>query len=159
MLLLLGSISPVTVQAQTKKEKKAQKAAEVKELVDSRTYIFTPQTMLPASGRSRQVTPDFEFRVLGDSIVSYLPYFGRAFSAPINPNQGGLTFRSTDFDYTLADAKKGGWDITIRPKDVPDVQRIQLSIQESGYAYMQVISTNRQPIAFNGILSARTDRN
>ncbi len=45
-------------------------------------------------------------RVMGDSIVTYLPYFGRAYSVPVNLSQGGIQFTSTDFDYTIESKRK-----------------------------------------------------
>lgn len=156
LAILLGGVLPQAMQAQTKKEKQEQKAAEVRQLVESQNYMFIPQTMLPTGGRSRQITPDFDLRVARDSILSYLPYFGRAYSAPINPTQpGGIQFKSNNFEYTVADGKKGGWDILIKPKDVNDIQQLQLNITESGFAYLQVLSTNRQPISFNGYVTER----
>jgi len=138
----------------TKQEKQAAKAAAIKNLVDSQTYVFVAQTALPMSGRTRQLTTDYDLRVTKSSIVSYLPYFGRAYQAPIDPTKGGLQFTSKDFEYTATPGKKGGWSIQIKPKDYRDVQQMTLSISDNGYGTLQVISTNRQPISFNGYIQA-----
>jgi hypothetical protein len=88
--------------------------------------------------------------VLGDSIVSFLPYFGRAYSAPLDPTKGGIQFTSTDFEYDQTARNKGGWIINIKPRDVQDVRQLTLTVTQSGSASLQVISTNRQGISFNG---------
>lgn len=159
ILVLMVTAFSTVASAQTKQEKQAAKAAEVKKLVNDQRYVFIAQTVLPQSGRSRQVTPDFDLTVTKDTIKSYLPYFGRAYSAPITLNEGGIKFESKDFEYTKTDAKKGGWDILIKPKDVNDIQTVRISITESGYAYVQVQSVNRQPISYNGyITEKRSDK-
>ncbi len=158
MLLLTGGLFQAANAQISKKEKQAAKAAEVKKLVDAQNYVFIAQTVLPTGMQVRQITPDFDLRVAKDSILSYLPYFGRAYTAPIDPSKGGLQFKSKDFEYKVSEAKKGGWNIQIKPKDVNDVQSLQLNIYESGYAYLQVLSVNRQPIAFNGYVTARKDQ-
>jgi hypothetical protein len=87
---------------------------------------------------------------LNDTLRSYLPYFGRAYSAPIDGIGGGFDFTSKDFDYKLKNRRKGGWDITIKPRDVSDVREIYLTVFENGFASVRVASNNREPISFNG---------
>ncbi len=99
LLLLFAAAFTTVANAQTKQEKEAAKAAEVKKLVDDQRYVFIAQTVLPQSGRVRQVTPDFDFTVTKDTITSWLPYFGRAFSATLG-TEGGIKFESKDFEYT-----------------------------------------------------------
>lgn len=139
--------------AQTRKEKQAAQKAQVQQWVEAKRYVFVVQTVLPTNGRVRQMTPDFTFKVTPDTLFADLPYFGRAYSAPIDPSKGGIRFRSTDFDYTT-DSAKGRWDIQIKPKDDRDVQSLTLNITESGFASLKVISVNRQPISYNGYIKA-----
>ena len=124
-------------------------------IVNDRNYTFVAVSVQPVGGRFRQLTPEYDLRVLGDSIVAYLPYFGRAYSAPIDPTKGGIQFTSTDFDYEQSATRKGGWIIMIKPKDVQDVRQLTLNITSKGNASLQVISTNRQAISFNGRIEPR----
>jgi hypothetical protein len=146
------ALFPVTALAQNKKEKKA---AEIKNIVEARNYVFKAQTALPTAGNTRQLTADFDLRVSKDTIVSDLPYFGRAYTAPLNPSEGPLRFTSTDFHYTATGRKKGGWDITITPKDLQDPRQLTLSIFDNGTASVVVTSYNRQPISFNGYVTSK----
>jgi hypothetical protein len=150
-LLITGTMLPVALQAQEKEDKKAR----ISNMVASQNYVFKAQTALPSSGRSRQLTSDFDLRISKDTIASYLPYFGRAFTAPVNPAEGPLNFTSTDFDYKVTNRKKGGWDIVIMPKDRQDPRQLALSIFENGSASLNVASNNRQPISFNGYITDR----
>ena len=113
---------------------------------------------MPMSGRTRQLTSDYDVKITKTQVVSYLPYYGRAYTAPTDPSQGGIQFTSKDFDYTVTPRKKGGWDIQIKPKDYRDVQQFNFNVTESGYASLQVTSTNRQSISFNGYITANKAR-
>ena len=141
-----------------KKQKESEKAASVRALLESKNYVFKPQTALPTSGTSQQLTQDFELKVTGDTVQSYLPYFGRAFSATIGQTEGGIRFTSTDFGYTIRQRRKGDWEIGIQPKDAGDVRQLLLRVSENGYGTLQVTSNNRQPISFNGYV-AEASRN
>ena len=130
----------------------AQDTKEIKNLVENQNYVFIAQSALPSTGSSRQLSPDYTVKVSKDTIISDLPYFGRAYSAPIGNSGGGIKFSSNNFDYTKEVYKKGGWDILIKPKDVSEVQLLSFSISENGYATLKVISTNRQAISFYGYI-------
>ena len=152
LLLLLPFLAPA--QTPSAADKKAAKLTAIKDMVESQNYVFKAQTALPMSGPSRQLTPDYDLKVTKQSIISYLPYFGRAYTAPMDPSKGGIQFTSKDFDYTLTPGKKDGWNVLIKPKDYRDVQQMSLSISSTGYAIVQVTSTSRQPISFNGVIVA-----
>ena len=129
--------------------------AAVQNLVDRQRFVFVAQTVLPMNGRSRQITPDYNMAVTTDSVVTDLPYFGRAFTAPVNPTEGGIRFTSTNFEYKVSENKKGKWDIVIRPKDATGVREVNMTIFENGSATVQVASNNRQPISYNGYIARR----
>jgi hypothetical protein len=150
-LMIMMVVLPAALKAQDEKDKQK----DIKSLIESKHYVFKAQTALPARGRTRPLNTDFDLRVQGDTLISYLPYFGRAYSAPLNPSQGPLNFTSTDFDYKVADRKKAGWNIDIRPKDVQDPRQMSLSVFENGTASLTVTSNNRQPISFNGYIAAK----
>ena len=124
-------------------------------MVEAQNYVFKAQSALPTSGATRQLTGDFDLRISKDTIISDLPYFGRAYTAPLNPSEGPLRFTSTDFQYSVANRKKGGWQVTITPKDVQDPRQLNISIFDNGTASVIVTSYNRQPISFNGYITGK----
>lgn len=124
-------------------------------LIKSGEFVFTARTALPMRGSSRNLTSEYELSVSRDSIVSYLPYFGRAYTAPMDPSKGGIQFTSTDFGYRVDDLRKGGWRITIQPKDEKDVRQMVLTVSEAGYGTLQVVSNHKQPISFYGVVGRR----
>jgi len=155
-LLFIAAGIPFFLHAQSSKaDKAAARRAAIRQLVESQHYDFKAQTAMPLSGSTRQLTTgDYDLKVTKEAIVSYLPFFGRAYTAPMDPSKGGIQFTSKDFNYSITDGKKGGWDVQITPKDYGDVQRLSLSISEDGYANLQVTSTSRQAISFYGTITA-----
>jgi len=124
--------------------------------VPGENYVFTVQTIVPMRGSARQETSgDYTLRVTPDSVISYLPYFGRAYSATIGTTDLAFQFNSTNFDYRVANRKKGGWDIVIKPKDVGEQPQLALTIFPGGTASLQVTSANRDPITFNGTVESK----
>jgi hypothetical protein len=153
-----------TVNAQsTKSQKKAAKEAWVKKKVDEKNYVFKADFADPQGGGRRTLTDDYDFVVAKDSVIAFLPYFGRAYMAPTDPSEGGIKFTSTNFDYEATRSKNGNWDILIKPRekngtDWRDVQSLRLTITTSGYASLSVISTNRSYISFDGRIEERGKR-
>jgi hypothetical protein len=109
--------------------------------------------VIPSSGRQRILTSEYTVTVRKDSIISDLPYFGRAYTAPIGTTDGGIKFTSVDFGYAINPRKKGGWEVNIKPRDGQDVQNMAFTIYGNGKAYLSINSNNRQAISFNGHIS------
>jgi hypothetical protein len=122
----------------------------VKNAIESKHYIFKARTVMPATGGTRQLTSQYDLTVNDDSVVAYLPYFGRAYSATPGKTNDGINFTSTDFTYNVSPGKKGGWMIEIKPKDAGDVQQLNLNLSSTGYGTLHVNSQNRQSISFTG---------
>jgi len=151
---LNGAAQSARQQRQTAKE------GHIKNLVTNIDYVFKANYVSPQRGGSRALTSDYDLAVSKDTINAYLPYFGRAFVAPIDPTEGGIKFKTTKFDYKAKSNKKGGWDVLITPKDrnisdMRDVQTLRLNISQNGFASLRVISSNRDPISFDGYIEAR----
>jgi hypothetical protein len=122
--------------------------AVLQQMFDTKNFIFKAETVNPQSGRTRQLTQEYDLTISRDKIICFLPYYGRAFSAPVS-SEGGIKFTSIDFSYDVKKVKKG-WEITIVPKEVTDVHQMYLTAFSNGRATLQVTSNNRQNISFNG---------
>jgi hypothetical protein len=135
------------------KDKKAGKTEAIRHKIESKHYTFIANYVSPMRGGQKQLTSLYDLRVTPDSVISFLPYFGRAyFDIPYNPTDAGIKFTSTKFDYKVANKKNGGWEITISPKDVKNLERMILYISSDGYASMSVSSVNRDFISYDGYL-------
>jgi hypothetical protein len=154
ILLLIAAAGLNIANAQAaKKDKKPTKEAYVKIRVDAKRYTFLATYVLPQRGGGRQLTSDYDLRVTPDSVISFLPYFGRAyFDVPYGGADGGMKFTSTKFTYEIKEKKKGGWEVSIKPADVKNIDRLLLNISADGYASLSVNSTNRDFITFDGYI-------
>ena len=123
-------------------------AAEIQQMFDTRNFIFKAERVNPQSGRTRQLTQEYDLTISRDKIISFLPYYGRAYNAPVS-SEGGIKFTSTDFSYDVKKVKKG-WEITVIPKDVSDVHQMYLTAFTNCRATLQVTSNSRQNISFDG---------
>lgn len=101
------------------------------------------------------MTYGYQVEVNGDSVRVDLPYFGRAYSAPVDASDGGIHFATNDFAYTITPKKKDGWRIQIKPKGNVDARQLDLDVSSNGRTSLQVISNNRQPISFSGYITER----
>lgn len=123
---------------------------EVNTMVTSQNFIFIPERVNPMTGSSRALSPGFELSVSPDTIISYLPYFGRAY-APVYPGEGGIQFTSTDFQYKTT--KSGDkWKIRLRFKNASDVNQMHLDVFENGTAALSINSNRRQSITYYGYI-------
>ena len=128
--------------------------ATIKNIVEAQHFIFKAQTAIPSGSASRQLESNYyDVIILKDSVIAFLPYFGRTYCVTNYPSDGGINFTSTKFDYSIIKGRKGGWDISIEPKDARDIRELSFSISSGGSAQLQVMSDNRQPISFYGYVT------
>lgn len=147
LLLLLGLTGSIAANAQEKD------SASIINKISSQHFIFIAQAAIPQSGSSRQLTGRYDLAISKDSILCYLPFFGRAYVAPVEDTDTGIKFTSSKFDYSMQTIKHDkGWQITIIPKDITSVQKMFLTIFKNGTASLDVINTNRQGISFTGFI-------
>lgn len=151
-IILFISISFIMLNCSTVKDKQAGKDEPLADKVENVRYEFKARSANPMEGRTIQLTPEYySLKVSKDTIKSYLPYYGRAYTAPISPGEDGIKFTSTDFDYGMKESKNG-WEITITTKDAPQKISMYLDIGKGGYATLSIQDNNRQSISFYGTI-------
>ena len=124
----------------------------VKEMVDSKRFVFQAQSMTPLKGSMRTLSPGYTLKVSPDTITSDLPYAGRAFQAAYGSTDGGMKFKATEFDYTVKE-KKNGWTINIATKKVSGSPKVMVSVFDNGNARIVISSTDRESITYNGVIN------
>jgi hypothetical protein len=124
-------------------------ADDIKNMVDSSQFVFVAERVTPLRGGTRHLTSRYDVIVKKDSVDCALPYFGRAYQAPIDPSKGGIQFTSTNFSYKQ-NSKNNGWEVLIKPNDNSDVQQLMFNIFGNGTATLNVVNTHREPISFYG---------
>lgn len=150
ILLLVISASLVSLQCKPVEAARQNPNAEaIKKLLESRMYQFIPQSVQPQAGRSVPINNNYALTIRNDSLSSYLPYFGVAHTAPMNPGKGPLDFTATNFDYTSEAGNQGNTLISIK-LDNQDAQEFNFIVSSSGYATLNVRFNSRQSISYYG---------
>lgn len=124
---------------------------DVRNMVDSSRFDFVAERVNPLRGSTRYLTSPYDVIVKKDSVVCYLPFFGRAYQAPVDLSKGGIEFTSTNFSYQ-SNSKDGSWDVLVKPNDYQNVQQLLFNISANGTATLNVVNTNRDPISFYGYI-------
>ncbi len=126
-------------------------AEEINALVNNFDFMFEASYAHPTGYRSIYLSPYYSVKLSPDTVNAYLPYYGRAYTAPMNRDEAGIKFTSTDFEYRVNPGRrKGNWQIDIRTKDTGREILLHFDIWENGTARLNVIDQNRQPISFQG---------
>jgi hypothetical protein len=162
LFVIILSLCTISAFAQTKKE-------VTNKIVPEKNYVFVATTAIPMNSvqinsvlskmvpgtSANNINIDgsgYDVKVVGDSIIAYLPYYGISYASPRNGTDGGIKFTSTKNSYTSDRGKRGDWKITIFTKDIPDNPRLDLNISQNGYASLVVVTTNKQSISYSGYL-------
>lgn len=151
LMLLLALLVGLPLSAQSKKEKEAQKKAAVKELILSENYKIDVTSAIPMRGRSIPLTSSYSVEIRNDSIISHLPYYGRAYSIPYGGGSG-LIFKAPIKEYTMELDKKGKARIKFKARNPEDLYEFSVTIFDNGSADIDVNMQNRQSISFLGEL-------
>lgn len=133
--------------------KQAEQAAHTKALIDSKTYAFKAQTAIPSGAPARQLRSDYDVRVAPDKVICYLPFLGTSSGGGAYGGENSLDFITKDFDYTVVDREKGGWDITIKPKDRTEPRALILTIFTNGSASLLAAGNNKSNMSFSGYIT------
>lgn len=148
LFLILFIATAVPVCAQT------DRAAAILGLVDAKSYDFHATTSMSMDGFVRNLTSDYRVKMMPDSIVGNLPFFGRAEASTMDGD--GINFKTKDFSYDSRPTKKGGWEITIRPRDdgKKSVSKLSLTIQSNGLTTIRIMAPNKDPISYDGEITS-----
>lgn len=151
-VLWLLSCSPVHQTGLSESEKSRQQEQAMADLITSvekRNFLFTASHAIPVSGGSIALNATYDVTIQGDTINSYLPYFGVAYHADYGSRNSALDFKQRMENYELEQTKKG-YLLKISVKNGMDQLRYTFQFSGSDNVALNVNSTNRQPISFFG---------
>jgi hypothetical protein len=74
--------------AEERAARAAEQAKAVKTALQERNYQIAVNRMYPSRGASKTVSSGYTVEVRNDSLISYLPYFGRAYDVPYGGGNG-----------------------------------------------------------------------
>jgi hypothetical protein len=143
LIFLLITVFSIGLQAQSTK---------VDQAVKDKRFTIIVESMSPRRGGYKRLTSLYTFSVTPDTIVTDLPYAGRAYQAPMGTNDTGINFLSRVFDYEAKPGKKGAWEITLKPKDVKNYPQVNVTLHSSGSASIRMSPVDRDYISYTGTL-------
>lgn len=154
LLLLMFMFTFLHSYSQTEAEQKKQdQYNQLKNQINSRKFRFHALSATSMKGMTRQLTSDYFLKLDNDNLSVDLPYYGRSFTTNYPPTDLSTEFKTTQFSYQSDTLKKGGWDITIVPKNESNASKISLSITSSGYCTVRISSNSREPISYYGTIT------
>jgi hypothetical protein len=132
-----------------REERQEKRKEEVKNLIENKTFVFTPTHAMPLGGGSIQLSYSFEAEVKGDSVFSYLPFYGVAYHVEYGSRNSPFDFELPVENYEME--KDGdGYHVTLEVKNKMDYITYSFHISDLGYSTLNVTSTNRQAISYYG---------
>ena len=143
-VLLLGACATQEERA----ARKAERARMVTAALNAREYKIDISRMIPSKGPSKSVS-SYSIEVRNDSLISYLPYFGRAYNVPYGGGKG-LNFSAPISKYTEREGKNGQREIEMTITNSEDTYFYVLNVFDNGSSSLYVQSRNRERISYTG---------
>ncbi len=146
-------------------------AANIESLLKTKQFTFVAEranptnldvvnvmNSIPGSSSSRMLNldPGYTIEIKAEELNVTLPYFGRMYSANMDPSQNSYRFTTKDYTIDNADGKKGSSVYTIVANDNQKIRTIRLEVFTNGKAYASVDSNDRQSISYDGYITANS---
>ena len=136
----------------TSEEKAAQMAqlsANVTNALNNRNYKIAIDRMYPMRGSSRHVSFGYSVEVKNDTLISYLPYFGRAYNVPYGGGKG-LNFTAPIGSYQEFMKRNGQRHIEIGVTNEEDTYFYTIEVFDNGNSSVEVRARQRERISYSG---------
>lgn len=149
VLLLASCATSNSVGQLSRKERQQLLERKTRQALADRHYTIFVTTAHPIGFPSISLSTPYTLEIRGDSIISYLPYFGTAYSVPYGGGKA-LNFTGTIRKYEDVERKRGEHDIIIEVYNEEDIYVYLLNVFESGSTSIIVRSRQRSEISFLG---------
>lgn len=147
--LLASCASSSSVGQLSRKERRLQKQLHIREALANRHYTISVSSAHPQGRPTIMLSSPYSLEVRGDSLISYLPYFGEAYNIPYGGGKG-LNFTGIINEYEDVEVKPGEHYIRIGLRNEEDTYIYTLTVFESGSSTIFVWMRQRTEISFNG---------
>lgn len=137
------------VSAEERAARQAEQAKAVKTALDTRNYKVSINRMYPMKGGSKTVSYGYCIEVRNDSLISYLPYIGRAYNVPYGGGKG-FNFSAPISNYREQQQKSDKRHIEIDVTNEEDIYHYTLSVFDNGNCSLDVESRQRERISYSG---------
>lgn len=128
---------------------RTEKVRMVEQALNDRNYKIEVDRMYPMRGSSRNVSFGYSVEVRNDTLISYLPYFGRAYNVPYGGGKG-LNFKAPIESYQEYMRKNGLRHIEIGTLNDEDSYLYTIEVFDNGSASIEVRARQRERISYSG---------
>jgi len=141
---------------QTRAEKKEIKFDKVKELIVSGNFVFVADRAIPRGGSSISLATNHNYlKVLGDSTVAFMPFFGERFNTGRIGEPVAITFESNiEGQMVEHNDRKGKTTLKFSARNKYDRFGVILEVSRSGWANLLIRSIDRSTINYYGQIMA-----
>ena len=163
IVVVLSAAATACSSSRLTKEEKAQietrRAEYIINSINSQQFTIEMDRVTPYRGISRSLSYGYLLAVKGDTIVSYLPYFGQAYSLPYGGGKG-LNFQSTITALRQNhNNKKMLTTLHLFTTNEEDTYQYIVEIFDNGRSHVEVRSRLREAISFDGYMNLPDDLN
>lgn len=146
-------INAAAKETQSKTENRQGQYQETLELVERGDFIFKARRAFPTGGRSIDLTTNYGFIEVSDSMAEAgLPFFGRAYNIRYG-GRGGIRFSSNIVNLDISkNPDKMRIRYSFEVKD-DDYYKVSMDIGYDGGASVSIISNKRSHIRYQGNLA------
>lgn len=132
-----------------KAEREAKVARQVEAALDARQYTIAVDWMRSLGGLTRHVNSNYELKVDGNLVDSYLPYVGEVYRMPYGGGKA-LNFKGEIQNYTISKRTSNRYIIEFDVINDEDAYRYRIDMFTNGKAIIDVLARDRDAISFDG---------
>jgi len=119
--------------------------------VDNKDFSIQVNYANPLRMQQIALTSEYDLKIKNDSAFAFLPFYGVAHTAPLNPMEGGIKFSEPVKDYKSSPTRKNdGRQISFKVNTNEYHYQINMTVFQNGTASISINSTERDPIIFYG---------
>lgn len=157
VVMLLASCVSSKLSQEEKACKQAERKQQVMAALQKRHYIVNIDYVYPKRMSAQPVVYGYSLKICGDSVISCLPYFGRAYNIPYGGGKG-LNFTAPISNYQSCRVKKDVTRVYMEIENEEDTYSYQLDIYDNGSVMLDVLPRERESISFSGNMVLDNDK-
>lgn len=149
--------STVRLTPEEKAAKEARERQQVATNINDRHFTIAVDYMQPLRGPMKRLTSPYALSLRGDTLISYLPYFGRAYHVPYGGGKG-LNFTAQITGYQALRGKSGSYLLSIKARNEEDEFVYDIEVFTNGSTSITVNARERETIRFTGVMDLEERR-
>jgi hypothetical protein len=157
LTLVLFSCGTSKYTPEEKAAREAKRTQKVIEAINNQKFIIDMDYVYPKRFRSRHLDFNYSLEVRGDSVISYLPYYGTAYSVPYGGGKA-LNFSAPMSSYRAYQVKNNRMRVELSAKSEEDTYYFILDVYDNGNTNVDVSSQHRESIGFSGTMQINDEK-